>query len=73
MTLIVGLLRQIVSRLFPSPPALPGTGQRIEAREQEAARRRLLDQARGTEQQPSTVEDRSLDYHPAPQSAEGGK
>lgn len=53
MTLTVGLLRRIVSRYLPSPPAAPGIGQRIQAGEQEAARRRLLDQARGRQQHSS--------------------
>ncbi|SDY03943.1 hypothetical protein SAMN05444365_101460 [Micromonospora pattaloongensis] len=53
MTLIVGLLRRIVSRYFPSLPAAPDIGQRIQAGEQEAARRRLLDQARGRQQRSS--------------------
>lgn len=49
MTVAVGLLRRIVSRYSPSPPAVSGFGERVQALEQEAARRRLLDQARGAQ------------------------
>lgn len=53
MTVTVGLLRRITGRCLPSTRPMPGVGQRIQAGEQEAARRRLLDQARGAEHPPT--------------------
>lgn len=53
MAVAIGFLRRIVSR-FLAAPAGSGVGQRIQAMEQEAARQRLLEQARGAHQQSAT-------------------
>lgn len=63
MTVTVGLLRRIAGRCLPSTPAVPGVGQRIQAGEQEAARRRLLDQVRGAEHH-STADGGPFDHYP---------
>ncbi|WFE97172.1 hypothetical protein [Micromonospora sp. WMMD987] len=49
-----GLLRRIVGRCFSSSPVVSGVGERIQAVEQEAARRRLLDLAHGMPPHPAT-------------------
>ncbi|KKK07572.1 hypothetical protein LQ51_01690 [Micromonospora sp. HK10] len=53
MTVTVGLLGWITGRCLPSTRPLPGVGQRVQAAEREAARQRLLDEARGTEHHPT--------------------
>lgn len=63
VTLTVGLLRRITGWCLRSTQAVPGVGQRIEAGEQEAAQRRLLDQARGAERHP-TAHGGPLDHDP---------
>ena len=52
MNTIIGLLHWLARRLVPLSMVPPGTGQRVQAGEQEAARRRLLDQARDIARQP---------------------
>ncbi|MDH6471540.1 hypothetical protein M2303_005108 [Micromonospora sp. H404/HB375] len=51
MTVTIGLLRRLVGRYLP-PSTVSGFGERIQAMEQEIARRRLLDQARGGQRSP---------------------
>jgi hypothetical protein len=60
MAVAIGLLRRVVSRYIPSSPTVSGFGQRIQTMEQEAARRRLLDQARGVQQHPAAGRDTSM-------------
>ncbi|GAB3170051.1 hypothetical protein GCM10027259_02460 [Micromonospora palomenae] len=52
MNTIIGMLHRLSRRLVPLSTVPPGAGQRIQAGEQEAARRRLLDQARDFAPQP---------------------
>jgi hypothetical protein len=42
---IIGVLRRLTGRPTPQPPAQPSVGQRIQEREQRAAKNRLLDMA----------------------------
>ena len=60
MTVPIGLLRRLVGRYLPSIPAAYGVGQRIQMMEQDIARRRLLDQARGGQQAPAGAGDTSM-------------
>ncbi|PZF85054.1 hypothetical protein [Micromonospora deserti] len=46
MKTLIWLLRAVADRPTPMPPVAPGTGQKIQEREQPAARERLLAQAR---------------------------
>nr|WP_255292650.1 hypothetical protein [Micromonospora sp. WMMA1996] len=59
MTADGGFLRLILNRFIPSQLVVAGLGQRIQTMEQEAARRRLLIQARGGKQYPGAGEDPS--------------
>ncbi|NJP33357.1 hypothetical protein [Micromonospora thermarum] len=71
MKAFIGLLRRLARWLFPSVPVTSGTGQRIQAREQEAARQRLLGQARKTSQRSGT-DGEPADRMPTARSVERG-
>ena len=52
MTVTIAFLRRLAGRYLPSS-AVSGFGERLQAMEQEIARRRLLDQARGGQRPPA--------------------
>ncbi|MGN9776526.1 hypothetical protein ACTMS0_12265 [Micromonospora sp. H33] len=72
MKAIIGLLRRLARRLSPLAPVASGTGQRIQAGEQEAARQRLLGQARAAARQ-SGADGEPADRMPTARSVERGE